>query len=124
MDEVWAEIPNYPGYAVSNLGRVLNTKLNRLMEGQPHGDRVRVSIKHADGYHHYYSIETLMNMVDFTRVDEPIRVRKIKIVDTGVIYDKVEDVAEALLTDTSSVYRALRGSRPRVMGKTVKYVYE
>lgn len=124
MDEVWASIPGYPGYAVSNTGRVWNTKLNRVVEGKIHGNQRRVSVRHADGYHHYYNIDTLMQMVDFEDQSIPVTARKIRIVDTGEVYDHVDGVARALYTDSASVYRALRGARPRVMGKTVEYVYE
>ena len=31
MEEIWKTIPEYPNYKVSNLGRVINIKKNKLM---------------------------------------------------------------------------------------------
>lgn len=35
MDEVWAEIPDYPNYAVSNYGEVVNIKFGRSLTPRP-----------------------------------------------------------------------------------------
>lgn len=38
MQEEWKVINEYPGYSVSNLGKVRNDKTGRILKLQPHGD--------------------------------------------------------------------------------------
>lgn len=122
--EIWRQIPGYPGYAVSSRGHVMNTRLNKTIEGRPYGKQTRVSIKSKDGFWHEYPTDRLMSMVDFGDQESSVGIRKIRIVETGKVFNNVSEVATALVTDDSSVYKALRGDRPRVMGVTVEYFYD
>lgn len=38
MEEIWKIIPDYPNYKVSNLGRVINIKKNKLMTLTKHNN--------------------------------------------------------------------------------------
>lgn len=49
MREIWRFIDNYPNYEVSNLGRVRNSKLGRLLKGVDNKGYVRVSLSNEYG---------------------------------------------------------------------------
>ena len=38
MEEIWKIIPDYPNYKISNLGRVINIKKNKLMALTKHNN--------------------------------------------------------------------------------------
>lgn len=122
-EEVWAAIPGYPGYAVSNRGRVMNVKLNRILDGRTQGGTTVVGIQDENRMLRYFDVAKLMIGCDFSAVDNQVSTRKIRVVETGEVFNNVNEISRALLTDKSSIYKALRGDRPRVMGVTIEWVW-
>ena len=124
MDEKWVTIPGYTEYAVSDQGRRMNLKLNKLQEGRHHGNQLRVSIRSQDGFYHEYNISRLMLMVDFSE-ERDVKIRKIRNVDTGELYENAEHARRELnASSRSDIYKVLRGERPRVSGVQLEYFYD
>lgn len=124
MKEVWAEIPGYSDYAVSNQGRIWNLKLNKELDGSKSDSRIRVTMRNDQGGWDTYNKDQILNSVDFESMRMEIQVRKIRIVETGEIFHDAIEVAKRLLTDKSSVYKALKGTRPKVRGVELEYIYD
>ena len=123
-EEQWIEIPGYPDYAVSSEGRVWNLKLNKELLGHPVGRTKKYTIKNQQGGWDTYSLDQILNGVDFGSELEPIRMRKIRVVETGEVFDNVEAVRAGLLADKSTIYKVLRGQLRHVAGVSLEYFYE
>jgi hypothetical protein len=55
MSELWVAIDGYPNYAVSNLGRVANTKRDELLRLRPNDEGyLRVSLSHQGIVRDFY----------------------------------------------------------------------
>ena len=51
-DEIWADIPGFPGYSISSLGRIANLKWQMLMQtSQTIEGHVKISLQGEDGRH-------------------------------------------------------------------------
>lgn len=123
-EELWVELNHYPNYAVSNKGRVLNMRLNRVLDGTIVGGRRVVSVKSDEGYFHQFSTDRLQALVDFSNGMPNLTTRKIKVVETGIMYDSVALAAKGFRTDSSTIYKALNGVIKTVMGVKLEYVYD
>lgn len=157
MSETWSEIEGFPGYAVSTKGRVMNTKLNRVL--QPRSDsygyqRVTlysrpndaseryvhrlvasafiegyssgIRVRHKDENRANNRVENLIVPVHGTLIGDPTisTVRKVRVVELGMVFRTIEDCASYIGTSTSSIYRVLRGDRGHHRGHTFEYVEE
>lgn len=49
MEEEWRDIPGFPGYRISNLGRVFNTKRDRFVKVSVHDGYPRVNLRLPEG---------------------------------------------------------------------------
>lgn len=70
-EEVWAKIPGFPNYAVSDLGRVKNIKIDRIMKlnTDPYGVK-RVTLYDAHGKNRCRTVSRLVAQVFLTGYSE------------------------------------------------------
>lgn len=55
MNEIWKDIKDYPNYQVSNLGKVKNTKTNKILKPfSPIGEYLKVSLSKNGKAKHYF----------------------------------------------------------------------
>lgn len=157
-EETWAEVADFPDYAVSTHGRVMNVHTNVVLrprnnsygytrvglrkDGKTHdvyvhhlvakafiaGYRPGVQIRHADdnSNNHVNNLRFRRGVRLGTRTKNPprARTRRVRIVETGMVFLSVESCARYIMGDVSSIYRVLRGERHSHKGFTFEYQYE
>lgn len=156
--EVWAAVEEYPDYAVSTHGRVMNVHTNVMLrprnnsygytrvglrkDGRTHDIYVHHLVAKAfiTGYHEGVQIRHVHDNSDnhvtnlrfrrgvrlgtLAKNPKKAKARRVKIVETGMVFLTVESCANYISGDTSSIYRVLRGERISHKGFTFEYHYE
>lgn len=92
------------------------------------GYKEGVSIKHVgdNGDNAVGNLRFRRNARMGTLVKRPVRAksRRVKILETGMVFLTVENCAKYIDGDASSIYRVLRGERSSHKGLTFEYQYE
>lgn len=149
-EEVWVPIEGYSDYHVSNRGRVYNTVTDRMMTTGIHkgafrrvnlydkgvlrghyvhrlvakhfipGWREGIGVKHHNG-------DSTDNRVENLYYEGRIRERanpnlKVKIIETGEVFDNVAAVARHIKGQPYNVRRVMDGTLSRHKGYTFMYV--
>lgn len=105
-DEIWLEIEDFPGYAVSNRGRVLNRKHDRVLKQHLNSYGFwRVNLW-RDGRNYSKSIHILVARAFFPRLDPN---RKIKHRDGDKSNNHVENLMVANGGYTPALRKTLAG---------------
>lgn len=161
-EEVWAEVDDFPGYAVSTHGRVMNIRTNAILRPRNNSygySRValRKDNKTHDMYVHHLVAKAFItgyrwgvriqhvgdndnnhiNSIRFRRrFGKEVRLgtinkhprqaaaRRVRILETGMVFLSVESCADYIGGDASTIYRVLRGERGSHKGFTFEYLYE
>lgn len=157
-DEVWAGIEEFPDYAVSTYGKVMNVHTNTLLkprnnsygytrvalrrDGKTHDVYVHhlvakafitgyvpgVQIRHVEdnSNNHVLNLRFRRGVRMGTLAKHPrkARTRRIRVVETNMVFLSVESCARYIGGDVSSIYRVLRGERISHKGFSFEYHYE
>lgn len=89
----------------------------------------KIQIKHHDGDNGNNKVDNLRflkgkGLGQLRRKHDSPNYRRIRILETGMIFRTVEDCARYIQGDPSSIYRVLRGDRNSHKGHTFEYIYE
>jgi hypothetical protein len=157
-DEVWAGIEDFPDYAVSTYGKVMNVHTNAVLrprnnsygytrvalrkDGKTHDIYVHHLVAKAfiTGYHEGVQIRHVKDnsnnhvtnlrfrrgarLGTLARNPRKAKTRRVKIVETNMVFMTVESCARYISGDVSSIYRVLRGERISHKGFSFEYHYE
>lgn len=157
-DEIWAELEDFPDYAVSTYGRVMNLRTNNILrprnnsygytrvglrrDGETHDVYIHhlvakafisnyrrgVSIRHADDNDNNH-INNLRfrkgrRMGTILTKTPKALARFIRVVELDKLFRTVDECAQFIQGDRSSIYRVLNGQRNSHRGYTFEYYYE
>jgi len=97
-----------------------------FMDAYTPGEQVRHRSGSDKSNNHVYNLrfKSGMRMGRLVKNPIPAHIRRVMIVETGMIFRNVSDCANYINGQTSSVYRVLRGDRPSHLGYTFQYVEE
>lgn len=158
-EELWAQIVEFPDYAVSSHGQIKSLRFDRLLKPRPNSyghERVAlyrgnerhdvyvhhlvaaafttgwepgVQVRHADGNKsnndvYNFRFPSGRRMGQMVKNPQQPTVRHVRIVGTDHIFRTVEDCANFLGGDPSSIYRVLRGNRLSHKGYQFEYLEE
>lgn len=156
--EVWAAVEEFPDYAVSTFGRVMNLRTNTILRPRNNSygytrvglrrdgrtfdvyvhhlvakafitgyhEGVQIRHEHDNSDNHVANLRFRRGARMGTLTKRPVRAksRRVKIVETGMVFLSVESCAKYIDGDASSIYRVLRGERASHKQHTFEYVYE
>lgn len=146
VPEVWVPIKGFNRYVISNYGRVLNVKMNRIVEGSERSGGTRIALLGPQGtlqyrFLHRLIAETFLPKykerkqyleseileqlpINMGAEDKKLHVKRrfIQVVGTDEYYDNVIEAAKALNCDRSTVYKLLKGGSVWAE-RSLKYVW-
>ncbi len=95
-----------------------------FITGYRKGVRVKHAEENSDNRVNNLRFQKGVRLGTLVRRPKPARSRRVKIVETGMVFLTVESCANYIDGDASSIYRVLRGERISHKGFTFDYVYE
>lgn len=117
-EEIWSIIDDIPGYAISNTGKIVNTRTGKVLSTYLNGyGYERVSL-YLNGSRKDYYVHLLVKTAFSGNFIIPPSYRYIVINETRQKFQTVEDCAQFLSTYPSAIYRVLRGERQSHRGYT------
>lgn len=122
-EEVWAEVEGFPDYAVSNHGRVMSIRFDRILSSRPNSYGHARVVLYRDRQAHEFYVDALVKEVFEGRTTPP-RFRRLMVLESGMIFKTIQECADHIGGHASSIYRVLRGERESHLGYTFKYVEE
>lgn len=166
MAEIWKEIPDFPSYEASSLGKIRNKRTKRLKEFQTNKDGYQTVTltsfangkKHHNKTVHHIIAETFLGgkhpdlqvdhkfgvktdnrveMLEWVTGSENVKrayklgirkpsggrgpIRRIRIVETGDVYENCRECGDAIGVDPSNISRCLHGQIKTVKNLHLEY---
>jgi len=125
-EELWTAVPGFPDYAISTIGRIKSLRYDRILSPRMNSYGKRRVVLYRDQIPHDLYVDKLLieAFVYGVPTTRSVYFRRILVKELGKVFTSVQECADHIGGDPSSIYRVLRGERQSHLGYTFLYIEE